>query len=91
MLLGAIDFEQGATTKSKLSQAGENIREFTELDKEKAIPLAFGDIEDDEMLEVAERELQKVKGFVLKRSEFGEQIRANAENNININTIGNSK
>ena len=91
VLLGAIDFEQGATTKSKLSQAGENIREFTELDKEKAIRLAFGDIEDDEMLEVAERELQKVKGFVLKRSEFGEQIRANAENNININTIGNSQ
>ena len=91
VLLGAIDNPQGATTKSKLSQAGEQIREFTELDKEKAIQLAFGDIEDDEMLEVAERELQKVKGFVLKRSEFGEKIKENAENEINLNNIGKSK
>ena len=91
VLLGAIDNQQGATTKSKLSQAGEEIREFTELDKEKAIQLAFGDIEDDEMLEVAERELQKVKGFVLKRSEFGEKIKENAEAEINLNKIGKSK
>ena len=91
VLLGALDNQQGATTKSKLSQAGEEIREFTEENKDRAIKLAFGDIEDDELLEVAERELQNVKGFVLKRSEFGEQIRSNAENSININDIGNSK
>ena len=91
MLLGAIDNQQGATTKSKLSQAGEQVREFTQANKDKAIKLAFGDIEDDEMLEVAERELQNIKGFVLKRSEFGEKIKENAENEININNIGQSK
>ena len=91
VLLGALDNQQGATTKSKLSQAGEQVREFTEANKDKAIKLAFGDIEDDEMLEVAERELQNIKGFVLKRSEFGEKIKENAENEININNIGKSK
>ncbi len=91
VLLGAVDNQQGATTKSKLSQAGEQIREFTEANKDKAIKLAFGDIEDDEMLEIAERELQNIKGFVLKRSEFGEKIKENAENEININNIGKSK
>ena len=91
VLLGAIDNQQGATTKSKLSQAGEQVREFTQANKDKAIKLAFGDIEDDEMLEVAERELQNIKGFVLKRSEFGEKIKENAENEININNIGQSK
>jgi len=92
VLLSSVDFSQGATTKSALSQAGEEIREFTDEEKDKAIKLAFGDaVTSEEMLEIAEQELQKVKGFVLKRSDFGEKIRDNAENEININTIGASK
>jgi hypothetical protein len=91
VLLGSIDNEQGATTKSKLSQAGEEIREFTESQKENALKLAFGGNQVDDMLEIAEQELQKVKGFVMKRSEFGEKIRNNAENELNLNDIGKSK
>ena len=92
VLLGAVDFPQGATTKSALSQAGAEVREFTDIDKEKAIQLAFGDaITDEEMIEIAEQELQKIKGFVLKRSRFGEKIRDNAEQKFNINNIGKSK
>lgn len=91
VLLGTVDNPQGATTKSKLSQAGEDIREFTEEAKDKAIKLAYGNIEDEQLLEIAEQELQKVKGFVVKRSAFGEKIKENAENEININKIGSSK
>lgn len=91
VLLGTVDNTQGATTKSKLSQAGEEIREFSNEDKDTAIKLAFGDITDEDMLEIAEQELQKIKGFIVKRSDFGEQIRDNAENEINVNKIGKSK
>lgn len=91
VLLGSVENNQGATTKSKLTQAGEEIREFTDVAKDAAIKLAFGDVTDPEMLELAEQELQKVKGFVLKHSEFGDKIRDNAENEINVNDIGKSK
>ena len=91
VLLGSIDNPQGATTKSDLSQAGEQIREFTEEEKEKAIKHAFGDKAFEERREEAERALQNIQGFVLKHSEFGDKIRENAENPININDIGKSK
>lgn len=91
VLLGTIDNPQGATTKSDLSQAGEQVREFTEEEKEKAIKLAFGDKAFEERREEAERALQNIQGFVLKHSEFGDKIRDNAENPININDIGKSK
>lgn len=91
VLLGSVENLQGATTKSQLSQAGEQVREFTEEEKEKAIKLAFGDTAFEERREEAEKALQGVAGFVLKHSAFGDKIRENAENPININTIGQSK
>jgi len=91
VLLGSVDNPQGATTKSSLSQAGEQVREFTEEEKEKAVKLQFGDNAFEERREEAEKALQNIGGFVLKHSEFGDKIRENAENPININEIGNSK
>lgn len=77
----------GATTQS--SQEGEN-RELTEEQKQRLYESITG-IQNGQVPADFDAELQKIAGVIVRRSDYGEQIREYAEKEENINDIGKAK
>ena len=80
----------GATTQSSSAPESEGMRELTEEQKQRLYESVTG-IQNGEVPADFDAELQKIAGVIVRRTEYGEQIRDYAENEDNINDIGLSQ
>ena len=88
-LLSAGSNNAGATTASSFSPESDGMRELSEEQKQRLFESITG-ITDGEIPEDFDAELQKIAGVVVRRSQYGEQIRDYAEKEENLNVIGSS-
>lgn len=88
-LLTSPENNDGATTDSSNAAGSEGMRELTDEQKQKLYESVTG-IQNGEVPADFDAELQKILGVVVRRSEYGEQIRDYAEKEENINEIGRS-
>ena len=89
-LLTGPESNDGATTQSSSAPESEGMRELTEEQKQRLYESITG-IQNGEVPADFDAELQKIAGVVVRRSQYGEQIREYAENEENINDIGQSQ
>lgn len=89
-LLTGPENNDGATTASSQDSESTGMRELTEEQKQRLYESITG-IVGGEVPADFDAELQKIAGIVVRRSQYGEQIREYAENEENINPIGQSR
>ena len=86
-LLTGPENNDGATTASSQDSESAGMRELTEEQKQRLYESITG-IVGGEVPADFDAELQKIAGIIVRRSNYGEQIREYAENEENINPIG---
>lgn len=86
-LLTGPENNDGATTASSSSSESAGTRDLTEEQKQQLYESVTG-IQNGEVPADFDAELEKILGVVVRRSEYGEQIREYAEKEENINDIG---
>lgn len=89
-LLGAIQDNGGATTQSESDPSAVETRELTDDQKKKLFETITG-IQNGTVPKDFDAELQKILGIVIKRSDFGENIKEFAEKAENTNPLGIGK
>ena len=89
-LLAGPENNDGATTQSSGAPESEGMRELTEEQKQQLYESITG-IQNGEVPADFDAELQKIAGVIVRRSQYGEQIREYAEDEENINNIGKSQ
>ena len=89
-LLTGPENNDGATTESSSDSESAGMRELTEEQKQRLFESITG-IVGGEVPADFDAELEKISGIVVRRSEYGEQIREYAEKEENINPIGQSQ
>ena len=86
-LLSGPENNDGATTASSADSESAGMRELTEEQRQRLYESITG-IQNGEVPADFDAELEKIAGIVVRRSEYGEQIREYAEKEENINDIG---
>jgi hypothetical protein len=89
-ILAGPENNDGATTASSSDSESAGMRELTEEQKQRLYESITG-IVGGEVPADFDAELEKIAGVVVRRSEYGEQIREYAEKEENINTIGQAQ
>lgn len=89
-LLSTPENNDGATTESSADSESSGMRELTEEQKQRLYESITG-IVGGEVPADFDAELEKIAGIVVRRSQYGEQIREYAEAEENINPIGQSQ
>jgi hypothetical protein len=89
-LLAGPENNDGATTESSSDSESAGMRELTEEQKQRLYESITG-IQNGEVPADFDAELEKIAGIVVRRSEYGEQIREYAEKEENINDIGQAQ
>lgn len=89
-LLSGPENNDGATTASSQDSESAGMRELTEEQRQRLYESITG-IVGGEVPADFDAELEKIAGIVVRRSQYGEQIREYAENEENINSIGQAQ
>ena len=86
-LLAGPENNDGATSASSADSESAGMRELTEEQKQRLFESITG-IKNGEVPADFDAELQKIAGIVVRRSDYGEQIREYAEKEENTNAVG---
>jgi len=89
-ILSGPENNDGATTASSSDSESAGMRELTDEQKQQLYESITGIVGGDVPADF-DSELEKISGVVVRRSQYGEQIRDYAEKEENVNSIGQSQ